>query len=151
MRGNDISNEVVPRLVIVWDGLLGVLPSKAAEAKASTYLRLKRWKKAVSLWEVNDHVGAQIWDLTWRSKYAVDLVTHTSGEPFAEALAERLYGPEGFTCLGQIWYEDPRVLARSLAHRPNVACVVHDNPQHVLLFGSKGRYLNGSRDLRQVL
>lgn len=150
MRGNDISNDVVPRLVIVWDGLLGVLPSKTAEAKAGTYLRLKRWKKAVDLWEVHEHIAKQIWDLTWRSKWAVDIVTFTAGEPFANALSERLVNGEMLP-VGRVWFEEPHLLARSLNYRPDIACVIHDNPQIALLFGSRGRYLNGSRNLRDVL
>ena len=142
MQGGDISNQVVARIVIVWDNLLGVLPSKAAEAKFATFMRFKRWKKAVNLYEVNESVARQIWDLTWRKDFAVDVVTHLGGDDFAEALEQRL-DREGLP-VGHVWFEDPNSLARSLAYRPSVACVITANPDHQLTFGSKGRIVSAS-------
>jgi hypothetical protein len=143
MQGGDLSNSVVPRLVIVWDNLLGVLPSKPAEAKFSTYIRFKRWKKAVSLFEINEGMARQIWDLTWRKNFAVDLVTFTAGDDFAEALRERIEDREQLP-IGHVWFEEPNNLSRSLAYRPDIACVIHANPHHQLTFGSKGRFISAT-------
>lgn len=142
MQGGDISNQVVARIVIVWDNLLGVLPSKPAEAKFSTYMRLKRWKRAVGLYEINELLARQIWDLTWRYDYSVDVVTFLGGDDFAEAVEARL-DREGLP-IGHVWYEPADSLARSLAYRPTVACVIHANPHHQFTFGSKGRILDPS-------
>jgi hypothetical protein len=140
MQGGDISNQVVARIVIVWDNLLGIIPSKPAEAKFSTYLRFKRWKKAVGLYEINEHLARGIWDLTWRHDFAVDVVTFIGGDPFAEAIEQRLER-EGLP-IGHVWYETPDSLARSLAYRPSVACVIHADTHHQLTFGSKGRLIS---------
>lgn len=141
MEGGDISNLVVPRIVVVWDGLLGYLPSKPAEAKFASYTRFKRWKRAVALFEINEFMARQIWDLTWRKNFSVDVVTFTGGDAFAEALKERIEDREQLP-IGHIWFEEPNNLARSLAYRPDVACVIHANHHHQLTFGSKGRLIS---------
>lgn len=140
MQGGDISNQVVARIVIVWDNLLGILPSKPAEAKFTAYMRFKRWKKAVGSFEINEHLARGIWDLTWRYDFSVDVVTFLGGDDFAEEVEHRL-DREGLP-IGHVWFETPDSLARSLAYRPNVACVIHANPHHQLTFGSKGRLVS---------
>lgn len=142
MQGNDISNMVVPRLVIVWDNLLGLLPDKSAEAKVSTYLRFHRWKRAANVFVINEPLAQRIWDIVFRLNFSVDVVTYTGGEEFADALEERI-GRENLP-VGHVWFEDPMQLARSLAYRPDIACVFDPNPHHQFTFGSKGRIVSAS-------
>lgn len=144
MQGNDISNTVVPRIVLVWDGLLGIIPTKAAEAKFGAYMRIKRWKKAVKIFEINEAMARQVWDITYRKNFSVDVVTFLGGEAFGDALRERL--DQENLPIGHVWYEDPDQLSRSLAYRPDTACVFHSNPQYWLTFGSKGRLVKDPAD-----
>lgn len=142
MQGGDISNLVVPRLVIVWENLLGILPEKADEAKFSTYLRFHRWKRAVNVYRINEPLAQRIWDVTFRLNFSVDVVTFLGCEDFAEAVQERI-DREGLP-VGHVWFEEPSQLARSLAYRPDIACVFDANPHHQLTFGSKGRIISAA-------
>jgi hypothetical protein len=145
----DISNLVVPRIVIVFDNYLGILPTKAAEAKFGTYIRFKRWKKASRQFVLNAPVSQQIWDLTWRSKFSVDVVTHLGGEEFGDAIQE--WVDRYSLPVGHVWFEEADSLARSLAYRPDIACVITTNHHHQFKFGSKGRIVQPTDHLNGVI
>jgi hypothetical protein len=139
-RGN-ISNEVSPRLVIAFEGMLGLLPDKP-DSRVVELMRRQfgsksaQVKRAINSYTINEQLAHVIWDTTWRYKYSVDVVTYL-GEEFAEALTERL-DTEGLP-IGRVWADDPKKLARRIAHMPDVAAIF-DNENH-LMFGSKGRTL----------
>lgn len=137
MQGGDISSEVSPRLVIAFEGMLGILPDRSAAFAAEKIARrMRQWKRAVRTYEINEPLAHVIWDTAWRYKYMVDVVTYL-GEDFAEALTERL-DTEGLP-IGRVWADQPHLLARRLAHMPDVAAIF-DNTNH-LMYGSKGRLL----------
>lgn len=140
MQGGDISNLVVPRLVLVWDGLLATLPSRTAEAKFDTYMRFKRYKRAINLYEINQGVAQRIWDIVFRLNFSVDVVTFTGGDEFAEQVEQRIEREN--LPIGHVWFEEPHLLARSLAYRPDIAAVFDANPHHQFTFGSKGRIVD---------
>ena len=139
MQGGDIDNRVVPRLVIVWENLLGLLPNKAAEAKAASYVKFKRWNRAVNTFEINEALARRIWDVTWRYDFSVDVITYIH-EDFVEALENRLDRED--IPVRSVWFTEPHVLARKLAYMPQVACIYDPNPHHQFTYGSKGRILN---------
>lgn len=139
MQGGDISNQVVPRLVIVFENLLGLLPTKTAEAKAASYLRFKRWNRAVNVYEINEGLARRIWDVTWRLDFSVDVITYVS-EEFAEAVEKRLERED--LPIRSVWFTEPHLLARKLAYMPQVACIYDPDPHHVFTFGSKGRIIS---------
>jgi hypothetical protein len=139
--GNDISNEVVPRLLIAFEGMLGILPEKSdsyvVELVARKFGRKQRTaQRSVDAYEINDALARVIWDTTWRHKYSVDVVTYL-GEDAVAPLEARL-DVEGLP-IGRVWSTTPERLARRLPYMPDVAAVF-DNEHH-LIFGSKGRLL----------
>lgn len=140
MQNGDISNEVSPRLVVVFEGLLGVLPERresAFEFAARTFgRRASQAKRSVNSYEINEPLARVIWDTIWRYRYSVDVVTYL-GEDFAGALEERL-DRENLP-IGRVWADEPHKLARRIAHMPDVAAI-YDNEHH-LMYGSKGRTL----------
>ena len=138
MQRGDISNEIVPRLVIVFENLLGILPNKRAEAKVSTYLRLKQWKRAVNTYEIHEPLAHRIWDITWRLHYQVEVCTYL-GPDFGKALRERLDDED--LPISRVWDTKPHTLARKLAHMPYVAAIYDPDPGHQFTYGSKGRVL----------
>lgn len=139
MQGGDIDNRVVPRLVIVWENLLGLLPNKTSEAKVASYVKFKRWNRAANVFEINEALTRRIWDVTWRLNFSVDVITYISPD-FVEALQERIDRED--IPVRSVWHTEPHVLARKLAYMPQVACVYDPNPHHLLTFGSKGRIIN---------
>lgn len=139
MQGGDISNEVSPRLLVVWENLIGLLPTKADEAKASTYLRFKRYKRAINVFELNEMAAARIWDVTWRMRYSVDVVTWLPEEcvdPIQEWI-DKYDLP-----VGHVTNDTPQNLSRRLAYMPQVAAVYSPDDHHQFTFGSKGRIIS---------
>lgn len=141
MQGGDISNEVSPRLVIVWENLLGLLPTKTHEAKVASYVKFKRWNRAVNVFELNETLAARIWDVTWRLKFSVDVITWGT-EQFADAVRERIDRED--LPIGHVTAETPHVLSRKLAYMPHIAAIYSADPAHQFTFGSKGRIISPS-------
>lgn len=139
MEGGDISNEVSPRLLIVWENLLGLLPTKTHEAKVGAYLRFKRYSRAVDVYVLNKTLADRIWDVTWRLKYSVDLITWL-GPDFATALRERIDNED--LPIAHITAENPDQFARKLAYLPHVAAIYDPDPRHRFTFGSRGRIIS---------
>lgn len=136
MQNGDISNEVSPRLVLVYEGLLGLLPTPRARAGEALARKTHQWKRAAKAYEINEPLARVIWDTVWRYRYSVDVITYL-GEDFADAVEARL-DDEGLP-VGRVWADSPQRLARRLALMPDVAAV-YDNENH-LIYGSKGRTL----------
>lgn len=135
MQGGDISNEVSPRLLIVFEGLLGILPDSKARAAESVARKARRWKRAVKTYEINEPMARAIWDVTWRYHQSVDVVTYL-GDEFADALRDRL--DEESLPIGHVMATEHHLLARRLAYAPDIAAVYHANPEHRFTYGSKG-------------
>lgn len=140
MKGNDLGNQRVPRDLIVWEGLLGILPDAKAVQKHNRLVTQKRrgksrWAEAVALYEINEMLSRQLWRRVWNQGRVFDLITWV-GPEFALALADRM-DRENLP-FNEIWSDEPYVLARRLATMPDVRSVVDPDPQHRLVFGGKG-------------
>lgn len=141
MQGGDISNEVVPRLVLAFEGTLGIPREKKPENRFVGGFRQFGRRKAlaehaVADFDINEPLARVVWDTVWRYGYAIDVVTYL-GEDFARALEARL--DEENLPISSVWADEPHKLARSIAYRPDIACI-YDNTNH-LFYGSKGRFL----------
>lgn len=139
MENGDISNEVVPRLVLTFENLLGLLPDKKAEAKAYTYARMGWWKRAIAVFEINELLARKIWDVTWRLNFQVDVITFISPEA-AKQIEQRLLDED--LPIRRVWYADKTKLARQISYMPDLAAIYHADPELQLTFGSKGRFLS---------
>src|SRR5687767_1895788 len=85
MEKGDLSNEVVPRLAIVFEGLIGRLDTALAAQQEKAFVRLRRYKRAAHCWTIDRHVTAHMWDLTWRHNFSVDVLTYKQ-DRYAEAI-----------------------------------------------------------------
>lgn len=141
MKGNDISNEVVGRFLLVFEGLIADLPDAKAKAKFAAASRLRQYSRAVSAYQINDLVGRVIWDTVWRRGYSVDVVTFL-GEEYIPAVEHWL--EEHDLPVGNVTHETPGNLSRSLAYRPNVLGVYHSDPTSLFTYGSKGHLIDPS-------
>jgi hypothetical protein len=139
MQGGDISAEVPPRILVVFEGLIGLLPGRKAEAQFALYRRTHRYAKAAALFELNDAAVRRIWDMTWRHRHAVDAVTFL-GEEFAEPLRDVMDREQ--VPIGHLTVTEPHLLARELAYRPDIVAVYDANPANALTYGAKGRHTN---------
>lgn len=139
MEKGDISNEVSPRLLLVFENLLGILPDKKAEAKAAAYLRIRQYKRACNVFQINEPLASRIWDVTWRLKYSVDVITWVN-EKFADEVRDRLDRED--LPIAHVTYENPSAFARKIAHMPYVAAIYDPDPAHQFTFGGRGRVLS---------
>lgn len=137
MQGGDISNEVTPRLLVVFEGLIGVLPPQAARREAIAR-KMHQWSYAVSYWEIHEGIGKAIWDQVWRFHRHIDVVTFL-GKGFAEALEARLDDEQLPT--GRVLSTTPDRLARQIASMPDVAAVYDPEPTRRFRYGGKGRHI----------
>lgn len=138
MKGNDLDNLVVPRDVVVWEGLLGLLPDPKVAAQEEKFRRKGKWKQAVACYEVNEMLARKVWDLVWRFSFELDLLTY-HGHQFAVELEERMDN-EGMP-FRRVWSEQPNILARRLSLQPDIRTVYDPDPAHQFTYGSKGRVL----------
>lgn len=142
MRENDLDNRPMPRDVLVFEDLLGILPNQEAKRRLDKALRKRRWKQAVDCFDINDMMGRKIWDLTWRHGGEVDLVTHL-GQEFAEELEKRI-DRENIP-VSRVWFEAPRSLGRRLVVAPDIRHVYFPNSDHTLIYGSRGKLLRADQ------
>lgn len=145
MRGNDLSNEVVPRFVLVFEHLIGLVPNNLARVGYESYIRTRRWKRAVNTLVVNEPLARHMWHVTWHLHHTLDVVTYldpNAVEPVTEWL-NRADLP-----VHRAWYSDPYKLGRKIATMPDVAAIFDPDPGHQLVFGKRGRLISpGDPDL----
>ena len=142
MKGNDISNYVEPRLLFVFEGLLGNPPKKDTKLKRA--LKWHRWETAVNEYELNEMTVHIINDIVWRKRYNVDVITWHPPE-FAKVLEDRL-SDEG-VWVSRVVSDNSVRLARSLPFRLDIAMICDPDPKHTLRYGAKGRFVDDtSRD-----
>jgi len=133
----DLSNRVEPRLLVVFEGLLGIHTDAKARAKFTGLMKFHRFHSAIRTFTLNEQLQRVIWDTTWRKGYAVDVVTFLD-ERLVEDLTE--YLDEQGLPVAHVWQSDKMLLARSLNYRPDVAGVFYADPADRFTFGSKGYF-----------
>lgn len=143
MQGGDLSNEVAPRLLFVFENTVATLPTKAAAAREKAALRLRRWDTAVAQWEISERAYALLWDVTWRYNYRFDIVTYKPA-CFAKALRQRL-DDEGLP-VGNVWASSPTLLSKKLAFMPDVRYVYDADGSRLFTYGGRGVHMPGGLD-----
>jgi hypothetical protein len=144
MLNGNLSNAVVPRLVLVFEGALGFLP----EEKVQEYNLLGtigKWGDAVACWDFRDLMCRKIWDVTYRLSFQLEVVTYVGPKEFADALQARF--DEESLPVSRTVASTPERMARRLAYAPDIAMVYDANRQHAFTYGSKGRYLRSVHEL----
>ncbi len=143
MLKGDLSNKMLPRLVVVFEGAVGVIPDDKRKAYIK-FCQKKRWRDAVKCYELNDLMLSKLLDLRWRQDVNVNLVTWLH-EDAAMAIEERM-DDEGIP-VGGCFYSTPSKLTRELAYAPDIVAVYDPDPDHIFTFGSKGVVLT---DVNQI-
>ena len=139
MQGGDLSNELVPRVALVFENLVGVLPNASQVARFNAYRQIRSWKRAVGVFRVNEPLARQMWHVTWHLHHQLEVVTYL--HPDAVEPVE-VWIDEHDLPVHRVWYDDPNKLARRIATMPDLAAIFDPDPQHQLRFGRKGRIIN---------
>jgi hypothetical protein len=143
MQKGDLSNEVIPRILLVFENAVGWLPD--ANIKAHAKARAKQhWEDAVACWDLNELMLRKIWDVTFRKSITVEVVTFL-GAGFADCLAARL--DEEDVPVHRVWATTPAQLARKITFMPDVAKIYDPDEAHVFTYGAKGCVLTDVHQL----
>lgn len=147
MDGGDISADMAPRLVFVWENLLANL-DPGDEKREARWVRYKRWDKALSLWDDNVMMRHVLLDTLWRKHRPVDLLcTHAEG--FASRLKDRL---EATNYPYSKLYSFPALeYAALMSFLPHVQMVFYSDPMNPFTFGSKGVQVQTAGDVQRML
>lgn len=146
MRHGDLSNEVVPRLVLVFEGALGFI-SLENRRKFDRDIRREHWDDAASRWEINPLMAAKIWDVTRRLSFTLDVVTFASESPAYEgALYRRLDIHEELPIHGVIATTEVK-FERRIAHTPDLARVYDPEAMRSMRWGGKGYHITDVNQL----
>lgn len=141
MQHGDISNQSPARLLVVFEGLLGIWAGPAVPMR-----RLWRWRAKDHVpnpleFLINPAALDAIRDATVNQGWHVDVLTW-QGETFAEQLEEWLPGQ---MVHAPVVHSTPGDLARALAHRPDIRRIYDPDPNHLLTFGPRGVHLPPDR------
>lgn len=138
MQDGDISNEVAPRLLVVFEGLIGQLDGPVHQKKHDFYVKTHAWRRAARMWTLDGFVLKRMWDYVYRLRQSLDIVTYLD-EREAEHVHERLdelsYPFGGFiptTLDGMV---------HGILLNPSVHAVFDGDPKRWLTYGGKGRGL----------
>lgn len=135
MEKGDISNEIVPRLALVFEGLIGVLPKRDVR-KHTVARKFGQWKRAVNYYVPNEPIAIRIWDLATRYNFRLSAITwmpHEAVEHIQNWIDDQDLP------IGRIMATTPTLLSRAIAHMPDLAAIYDPDPSHRFTFGSKGR------------
>src|SRR6266481_4024610 len=70
MKGGDLSNIVSPRLIVVFEGAVGVLPEGKVKDHGKAAKR-NDWRKAVRYFELNEMMLGRILYLNWKKNFNI--------------------------------------------------------------------------------
>lgn len=137
MRGNDLSNKVSPRHVIVFEGGLATLPLEREKDFQKSCKRRRLWE-AISYWQWNHLMLAQIERIVRNMDVNIEVCTWMT-EDMAFAIGEEL--DKMNIPVRSVWASSPFKLAQDLAYLPDIAAIYDPDPEHVLTYGRRGVYL----------
>jgi hypothetical protein len=142
MKGNDLSNKVSPRHVIVFEGGLATLDPENIRNFNKEYKARQYWK-ALRWWDWNPLMLAQIERIVRTTDINIEVCTWTGYDleyhDFALAIAEQL--DDMNIPVRSVWASSPVDLAKALVYIPDIAYIYDPDPSHLLTFGSRGVHL----------
>lgn len=142
MQGGDLANDLVPRMVLVFEHLVGLIPNTGwglNQLSCEALIKAKRWKQAVEHLRVNEPLARQMWHITWHLGYQLEVVTYF-GEKAVEPVQQWI--DDNDLPVHRVWYAEPNKLARKIATMPDLAVIFDPDPAHQLTYGKKGRIIN---------
>lgn len=144
MKGNDLANTAVPRVVVIFENGLGYLPDDR-RVKWRKLARAGRWDDVAALFELDQIMLRKITWLTYHRSMTIDVATFCGPAEFARAL-ERLLDRENVP-VRIVTATTPERLARRTSYESDIVAIYDGNPGHVFVYGPKGVYLDDHRTL----
>jgi hypothetical protein len=149
-RGN-LSNNVRPRVILVFEGALGHISGTAVEEfndRAAEGLWVTAWDQ----WTLNDLMSRKIWDVVKRLAIQVSVATLLVPDEFSDVAGSGLQDVLDIAGLpvSEIIVMSAERLSRELPFMPDVARVYDANPETAGMFGRKGVLLRNVNDFGQL-
>lgn len=143
MQNGNLSNRTAPRVLLVFEGLLGYLPpGKVAEYEK--HVAAEQWNSVIYQFQLDNNLINRILYLTWSSDYNFHVVTWFP--PLAATvIADRL--DELSVPVRSVFSSTPEKLAKILVNNPDIVTVYDTVHQHVLTFGSKAKLVTNASDI----
>lgn len=150
MRRGELSNEVLPRVYLVFEGLIGLLPDAKTKTFEALARKRKKWVQAAEYYQLNLPTSGGMRDLYWRHGFRVDVVTFID-PAFVSAVRDRLNSKN--LLFGDVhYYANPQELAFEMVYDQSILGVLDPDPKNALTYGSKGRYCSPTQlDLLRIL
>lgn len=136
MMKGELSTSVLPRIYIVFEGLVGILPDTKSKALEALHRKRKDWKKAANQYVLNEPTKQGLRDAYFRYNFRVDVLTF-HGADFADAVRDRL--DQKSLLFGDVVAYDQGELLHELTYDRSIMAVLDPAPERMLTWGSKGR------------
>lgn len=138
MRRGELSSEVLPRVYVVFEGLIGLPPTSAKDRTAELLARKrKKWEQVTDYYQLNIKTSQGIRDLYWRQRFRVDIVTFVHSG-MADAIRNKL-DSRNLLFGDVVHFGTPADLAHELVYDTSVLAVLDPSPENALVYGRKGR------------
>lgn len=144
MQHGDISNQPPARLLVVFEGLLGIWQRDTAGPQRRLHLPRLRERVHVPVpddYMVNTLAADAIRDATVKGGWHVDVVTWHEHD-FALALEDWLSQRGVHT---PVIATSPAALARELVHRPDIYLIYDPDARHLFTYGPRGVHMDPYR------
>lgn len=149
MRHGELSTETLPRVYVVFENLIGLLPNTKDRLAEQLARKRKKWEQAADYYQLNIKTSQGIRDLYWRQRFRVDVITFID-PAFVSAIRDKLDSRN--LLFGGVHYFDTELLLADLTYDPAIIGVLDPDPRRVLTWGSKGRYCSSEQfNLVQLL
>ena len=135
MQYGDLSNDVVPRILVVFEGLIAAL-DPGDVGRFNELGSRGDWAGAVALWDLHPLALAKLKDIIIRRDIKIEVVTFVMPPEGAAAIWDRF--EEEHVPVSRVIASTPDRTARRLAYGPDIARVYSPDPSHAWMCGGKG-------------
>jgi hypothetical protein len=134
---------------VVFENLVGLLPSPKDRIAESLARKRKKWDQAADYYQLNIKTSQGIRDLYWVRHFRVDVITFID-PGFVSAIRDKLDSRN--LLFGGVHYYDTDLLLADLTYDPAIIKVLDPDPKRVLTWGSRGSYCSSEQfDLLKLL
>ena len=137
MRRGELSSETLPRVYVVFEGLVGLLPDTKSRTLEAVARKRKKWQQAADYYQLNINASQGMRDLYWRHRFRVDVITFID-PAMVSAIRDRLDSRS--LLFGDVHYFDTDMLLSEIKYDPAILGILDPDPARILTWGSKGRY-----------
>lgn len=145
MQNNDLGGTTAPRVIILFEGVLGFITPQG-EAAFHRLIEDKNWLGAARCWSLNDLALAKLTDLCVRQSLNVEVVTFEGGQEFADAL-EVILCEDELIPIRRVIASSPERTARRATFATDIISVYDPDPMRSMSYGGKGRHLTSVHQL----